>query len=89
MIARHCIVEGRVQGVGFRYFVYRQAQRLGVVGWVRNRNNGTVEVHGQGERDAMNGFLAKLRSGPSFAYVSNLRVQDVPTEELTEFSILR
>ena len=43
----HATVEGRVQGVSFRYFVTEQAQRLGLKGWVRNRYNGDVEVHGR------------------------------------------
>ena len=89
MIARHCIVEGRVQGVGFRYFVLREAKRLGVAGWVRNLDDGTVEVLGEGEQEAMDTFVKELRSGPSFSYVTNLKVREAQVEFLTGFSILR
>ncbi len=60
----HAIVEGRVQGVGFRYFTQQQAVRLGVDGWVRNRWDGTVEVVAEGERGQLEALLRAIRRGP-------------------------
>ena len=85
----HCIVAGRVQGVGFRYFVLRQAQRFGVVGWVRNLDDGTVEVRAEGEADSLSKFLEKMRSGPSFSFVTDLVTREVSREGFDGFSIRR
>lgn len=60
----HARVEGRVQGVGFRYFVLEQANRMGLTGWVRNRRDGSVEVVAEGERGKLEDLLAALRRGP-------------------------
>jgi acylphosphatase len=89
MDSYRCVVEGRVQGVGFRYFVLRQAQRFGIVGWVRNLDNGAVEFQAEGEADPMRRFLDKVRSGPSFAYVTSVDVREVAAEGFKGFSIVR
>ena len=60
----HAVVEGHVQGVGFRAFVHETAVRLGLTGWVRNRWDGTVEVLAEGERKELNRLFAALRRGP-------------------------
>ena len=60
----HVIVSGMVQGVGFRYYALREAERAGVSGWVRNRRDGTVEIEAQGEEEALEAFLAAVRPGP-------------------------
>jgi acylphosphatase len=60
----HAIVEGRVQGVGFRYFTRQQAVKLGINGWVRNRWDGTVELVAEGERAQLEKLLAAVRRGP-------------------------
>ena len=65
----HAIVEGTVQGVGFRYFVQDTANLLGLSGWVRNRWDGTVEVLAEGERSRLEQLLAALRRGPRSAQV--------------------
>jgi acylphosphatase len=62
-------VSGRVQGVGFRYFVRSQASQLGLVGWVANHEDGDVEVHAYGEKDAMYRFRAALGTGPPHSKV--------------------
>ena len=80
---------GRVQGVGFRYFVLRQAQRFGIGGWVRNVDNGTVELQAEGETDSMRRFLDQVRSGPGFSYETGVNVKDVPSEGFEGFSIAR
>lgn len=74
----HAIVEGRVQGVGFRYFVVERAQALGVKGWVRNRWDDTVEVTAEGERQALEKLLEALRRGPRAAHVTNVTVDWEP-----------
>jgi acylphosphatase len=69
------IVSGRVQGVGFRYFVLRVAQKLKLDGWVRNLGSGDVEVVAQGEPAVLEELLRRLRTGPSGAYVQNVAVE--------------
>jgi acylphosphatase len=71
----HATVEGRVQGVSFRYFVTEQAQRLGLSGWVRNRYNGDVEVLAEGPRYDLEKLLLGLHQGPSMAMVSNVETE--------------
>jgi len=66
------VVRGRVQGVGYRYFVLRQAEALGVAGYARNRPDGTVEVVAEGADDVLASFEERLREGPSFSAVENL-----------------
>src|SRR2546421_8024107 len=60
----HAVVRGDVQGVGFRYFVQRKADQLGVRGWVRNNDDGTVEVVAEGERAALEQLASALEGGP-------------------------
>lgn len=74
----HATVEGRVQGVSFRYFVSEQAQRLGVSGWVRNRFNGDVEVMAEGSRFDLEKLLIALHQGPPMALVSNVAAEWQP-----------
>jgi acylphosphatase len=66
------LVQGRVQGVGYRYFVQREAEVLGVTGFVRNLPDGNVEVVAEGAEQAMAQLEARLREGPSFARVSSV-----------------
>ncbi|MEN2998778.1 MAG: acylphosphatase [Brevinematia bacterium] len=73
MVKLHAIVYGRVQGVGFRYFVQRQATRLGVKGWVRNNSDGTVEVLAYGEETEISKLLSSLYQGPSMSYVMEVK----------------
>lgn len=77
MIARHFIVSGRVQGVGFRWFVLRRARSLNLDGWVRNVPDGTVEVWAEGDEDALNVFEALLKAGPPSAVVKKVRAKSV------------
>jgi acylphosphatase len=72
-VAVHAFVEGRVQGVGFRFFVQRQALALGIKGWVRNLHGGaTVEVMAEGPRADLEMLLADLRRGPRMASVEGV-----------------
>ena len=74
--ARRYLVRGRVQGVGFRWFVEREAHILGVAGWVRNNHDGTVEVLAQGTRDQLAGLHSRLREGPRAARVDSVDVSE-------------
>jgi len=66
------VVQGRVQGVGYRYFVLRAAEELGVSGFARNLPDGAVEVVAEGTDTALAELETRLRAGPSFAGVSNV-----------------
>jgi acylphosphatase len=68
-------VAGRVQGVGFRFFVEREAREIGVDGWVRNCSDGTVEVHAEASPAKMEQLRAALAQGPSESRVEQLSEQ--------------
>ena len=88
MEARRYIVHGRVQGVGFRYYVQSEAQQLGLGGWVRNNINGTVEVQAIGSREQLSRFHERLRKGPRAARVDNVEVfPDEPSQDAKTFRI--
>jgi acylphosphatase len=78
MAARRFLVSGRVQGVGFRWFAVRAAERLGVRGWVRNLPDGRVEATAAGDEAALVAFAAELRRGPRSAHVIDVASEDAP-----------
>ncbi len=73
-LVRRIVVEGAVQGVGYREFTRRAAQRLNVSGWVRNRSDGAVEAVVQGSPAGVEALIAEMRNGPRFADVERLSV---------------
>ena len=77
MSAYRYLVEGRVQGVGYRYFVLREAQALGVAGFARNLPDGRVEVVGEADDGVLAAFEEALRQGPSFSRVESVDRQAV------------
>ncbi len=82
------VVRGRVQGVGFRFFTQREAQRFGVRGWVRNRADGSVEAHLEGDGSAVDALVASVRQGPRHAAVSDLELREhEPEPALDGFEI--
>ena len=84
------IVEGRVQGVGFRYFTQRQAAQLGLVGWVRNRWEGTVEVIVEGPQEDLEKLLRTISRGPSAGTTQNVKFDfQAATGEFSSFQIRR
>ena len=86
--SRRFVVRGRVQGVGFRWFVEREAHTLGIAGWVRNNHDGSVEVLAQGTRDQLSGLHSRLREGPRAARVDVVEVSEAtPVAGLSSFRI--
>jgi acylphosphatase len=75
LLTRRLIVTGRVQGVGFRMFLTREAQAAGITGWVRNRRDGAVEAVVQGPAAAVDRVIAWARKGPPAGRVSDLRIE--------------
>jgi acylphosphatase len=73
---RHFLITGRVQGVGFRFYMQRKARELGVTGWVRNRRDGSVEAMVQGETDAVETMTSWAHHGPRSAVVAEVRTAD-------------
>ena len=81
-------VEGLVQGVGFRWFVWRTAARLNVFGWVANRSDGAVQIVAEGPPPALDALVSALRAGPPGASVAEVRVQRLPpTGRFRDFEI--
>jgi acylphosphatase len=88
----HALVRGRVQGVGFRWFVRERARELGVRGWVRNRSDGLVEVEAEGDAASLEELRRSLAKGPTGARVSSvddLAGTDSAAERPYPFSIIR
>ncbi len=84
----HIIVEGRVQGVGFRYFVLENANLLDVTGWVRNLRDGSVEITAEGSVNSLNELLAIVRRGSPSSFVSDTKTDwSTFTDEFTNFRI--
>jgi acylphosphatase len=89
-IRLHARVEGRVQGVGFRYFTLENAIQLGLKGWVRNRWDGSVEVLAEGPQKDLEALLNILRRGPRAHTTSNVKHDwGNATGEFPKFRILR
>jgi acylphosphatase len=74
MIARLIVIRGRVQGVGYRYAMVEIASAYRVMGWVRNRRDGTVEALAQGDAAAVEAIIAWCRRGPPAAHVDDVAV---------------
>ncbi|MBE3134652.1 MAG: acylphosphatase [Acidobacteria bacterium] len=88
IVARHYVVSGRVQRVGFRYFVYEAGCRESVSGWVRNLPDGRVEVRAEGDAEAINRFDLALRRGPAGARVDDVETDiEPPTGRFFGFSV--
>ena len=86
MIARHLIIHGRVQGVFYRDWTVKTARELGLSGWVRNRDDGTVEALVQGDEEAVARFIGLAKQGPPAADVERIEQSAVSTEALAGFA---
>jgi len=85
--AVHLKVEGRVQGVFFRANTQKVANDLGVAGWVRNLDDGSVEIHAEGGRDKLESLIEWCRRGPAMASVKNVDVDWTSAEGLHSFDV--
>ncbi len=84
----HAVVEGTVQGVGFRQFVVMSAYELDLNGWVRNTYEGNVEVVAEGRSEVLDMLLSALHRGPRHAYVTNVRFDyETATDEFDSFTV--
>lgn len=83
MTTRRYLVRGRVQGVGFRWFAARQAQRLGLRGFARNLDDGSVEIVVQGPEAAVEELARALAKGPALAHVAGVENAEVPHDTPT------
>lgn len=88
-MARHAVVRGVVQGVGFRYFAHRAARELNLRGWVRNLPDGSVETVAEGADAAVTEYLSRLSRGPSGARVDGVDVEAVELRNFPAFEIAR
>jgi len=75
------IVEGRVQGVGFRYFAYNNAIKHDITGYVKNSYDGNVEIVCSGEEKNLYVFMDEIKKGPSFSFISNIKVKEISQKE--------
>jgi len=86
-IARQYFVRGRVQGVGFRWFVQRAAGELGITGYVRNLDDGRVEVYAVGSPGRISELAAMLRQGPRWSDVRGVDEQEAALRDYASFQI--
>lgn len=84
-------IYGKVQAVGFRQYAKKQADKLGLVGWIKNLDDGTVECVAQGSEEDLEVFSGHLEKGPYFAEVDNIEIDwfDKPQDTLSEFRIIK
>ena len=88
MVTKRFVVSGRVQGVGFRYFVVREAEALGLAGWVRNLPDGRVEVLVSGEGGPVDALEGRLWQGPPHALVAGVEAAEGEFPATPEFRVL-
>ena len=84
----HAVIRGNVQGVGFRYFIQRKARQLNLRGWVRNNDDGTVELVAEGSRPELEQLMMAAEEGPRLARVQRVEAQwSSATGGLDEFDL--
>lgn len=83
----HIIVRGRVQGVGFRWFAQKIANKNSISGWVKNLFDGTVEIEATGDQNDLNKFVVSLQHDHSWATVKDLKIDTIPHTEYDGFEI--
>lgn len=86
-IAKKYIVKGRVQGVGFRYFTEKVANRIGVYGYVKNLYDGSVEVYAIGSSEQLLNLKEHLKKGPGYARVESVIEEDMEIYDYKSFSV--
>ena len=87
-MAKRFVVYGRVQGVGFRYFTWKEAERIGIKGTVRNYVDGSVEIIAEGNDDQLQDFYNWLKVGPRTASVERVLEDYIENKRYPDFSII-
>lgn len=85
--AKRWLVEGSVQGVGFRYFVQERAKRMGLCGWVRNLGDGRVEVYAAGPEKKLSELAAALHAGPPLSDVRSVEESEAEVQKISSFIV--
>lgn len=80
-------VYGKVQGVGFRYSALQKANELGITGFVKNRNDGSVYIEADGEPEVLEQFILWCKQGPSWSRVDDIKVVEIPYNNYGNFGI--
>jgi len=80
-LKKHIFITGRVQGVGFRHFTRKNAENLGVTGWVKNLSDGRVEAVFQGSEEQIEELIQRCKKGPVASYVQNIEIEKNSGEE--------
>lgn len=88
-VAKHYLIRGRVQGVGYRFFAQDAAERRGIRGYVRNLPGGEVEVHAEGGETALALFKQDLERGPRMSRVTEVVESDIPASGLFSAFLIR
>ena len=89
MIRIHCLISGRVQGISFRSFTVKIAERLGLTGWVKNLPDGRVESMVEGEEKNVEKFLRLLNKGPILSRVNEVKIErEKYTGDFSDFKII-
>lgn len=89
MVCKKIIFEGKVQKIGFRYFVFEQAKKASVVGYVRNLDNGCVELVAQGDYSAIELFLENCLKKHPMAVIENFTVENLELQKFDDFQVRR
>ena len=87
MVTYKILVSGRVQGVSFRAFIYQNAIRLGLKGYVKNLSDGRVEVIASGNKVKINELIEICRKGNNWSHVENVEAKEISNENFNEFEI--
>lgn len=85
----HAIISGHVQGVWYRESARRQAEQLGITGWIKNTNDGSVELTACGQKRQLQTFIDWLWQGPEAAQVDDVQWQEITLEQFSEFKVVR
>lgn len=86
-IAYHACAEGRVQGVGFRYWTVQVARAFGITGWVRNCPDNSVEIHAEGKENALREFFSAVQDGNPHAHISHFSISSAHYRGFRSFEV--
>lgn len=87
MVTKHVLISGRVQNVGFRHFTRTNAQKLGLTGWVKNLDDGSVEAVFQGKESVVEEMIGLVNKGPSYSKVADVEIEDLEDEIFKSFEV--